>query len=333
MRDPHKESRVLRHLRIADGYLKSGNKLTKAVFRNLIEREGDLLGITEETKEKCKNKDGEIIEYLLEGYRINYINKAWTKLRDRLKEEAKKKGDIASILIIEDKHYRGYSQSFSYVVKGYSILSHIEDNKTKRRSELEIDLDKRLQTINLIDFDIKDVTSEFSKLIFGSDYPEIEKKAIALLNKKFVFELEQIMNLEEASESSQMAILTRYRNLLNTRDNILDSNYAYCLYRYAEFIKKNQASIYNTINPDSVIDWTHENCDSRERAVQITEHDPTQIINNTRYILAYANYINCKNLYSDNRLLNLYNKLLSNLLQISNSLFKADCMGCAFTGQ
>lgn len=65
MRDPHKESRVLRHLRIADGYLKSGNKLTKAVFRNLIEREGDLLGITEETKEKCKNKDGEIIEYLL----------------------------------------------------------------------------------------------------------------------------------------------------------------------------------------------------------------------------------------------------------------------------
>lgn len=73
MRDPHKESRVLRHLRIADGYLKSGNKLTKAVFRNLIEREGDLLGITEETKEKCKNKDGEIIEYLLEGYRINYI--------------------------------------------------------------------------------------------------------------------------------------------------------------------------------------------------------------------------------------------------------------------
>lgn len=330
MRDPHKESRVLRHLRIADGYLKSGNKLTKAVFRNLIEREGDLLGITEETKEKCKNKDGEIIEYLLEGYRINYINKAWTKLRDRLKEEAKKKGDIASILIIEDKHYRGYSQSFSYVVKGYSILSHIEDNKTKRRSELEIDLDKRLQTINLIDFDIKDVTSEFSKLIFGSDYPEIEKKAIALLNKKFVFELEQIMNLEEASESSQMAILTRYRNLLNTRDNILDSNYAYCLYRYAEFIKKNQASIYNTINPDSVIDWTHEICYSLERAVQITEHDPTQIINNTRYILAYANYINCKNLYSDNRLLNLYNKLLSNLLQISNSLFKADClMTCA----
>ena len=31
--------------------------------------------------------------------------------KQALKEEAKKKGDIASILIIEDKHYRGYSQS------------------------------------------------------------------------------------------------------------------------------------------------------------------------------------------------------------------------------
>lgn len=56
MRNPHKESRVLRHLRIADGYLKSGNKLTKAVFRNLIEKEGDLLGITEETKENYLGK-------------------------------------------------------------------------------------------------------------------------------------------------------------------------------------------------------------------------------------------------------------------------------------
>lgn len=326
MRDPHKESRVLRHLRIADAYLKSGNKLTKAVFRYLIEKEGDLLGITEDAKEKCKNKDGEIIEYLLEGYRINYINKAWTKLRDRLKAEAKKKGDIASILVIEDKHYRGYSQSFSYVVKGYSILSHIEDNKARRRSEWVIDLDKRLQSINLIDFDIKDVSSELAKLIFGSDYPEIEKKTTDLLNKKFVFELEQIKNLENASEGLQMSILTRYQNLLNTRDNILDSNYAYCLYRYAEFIKKNHVSINDTINSDSAIDCTHEICYSLECAVQITKDDPTQIINNTRYILAYANYINYKKLYNDNQLLYLYNRLLNNLLQIPDNIFKADCL-------
>lgn len=312
MPDLHYTHRIQRHFQIADAFLKEGGILDKQQFRQLLEDNKDDFGISDDTKSWEK-----------ESKRIAYLHNAWRKLCKKIKDEAKKRGNISNILLIDENFSKGQSQTISYVIKGYSLLS--PKTKQSKREKWERDLDSRIQSVELSDIELDNDDLGFSKLFFGVDYSIFEQKKPVFANKSFALEFDRIKQLEESSETNAVEIFNRYQKLL-AKKNISNSNLAACLAQYANFIASNWKINENLRATASINDWVKEICSSFERAIQLTENDPLLLKENTQYRLRYINYLSFRTNDGNNKSLIQADKVSANLPSLLNDLFKADCL-------
>lgn len=312
MPDLHRIIRVQRHFEIADAFLMDGGVLDKQKFRQLLEEHNDDFGITDDTKSWEK-----------ESTRITYIHNAWRKLCKKIKDEAKKRGNISNILLIDENFSKGQSQTISYVIKGYSLLS--PKTKQSKREKWERDLDSRIQSVELSDIELDNDDLGFSKLFFGVDYSIFEQKKPVFANKSFALEFDRIKQLEESSETNAVEIFNRYQKLL-AKKNISNSNLAACLAQYANFIASNWKTNENLRATASINDWVKEICSSFERAIQLTENDPFLLKENTQYRLRYINYLSFRTNDGNNKSLIQADKVSDYIPSLTNDLFKVDCL-------
>lgn len=312
MPDLHRIIRVQRHFEIADAFLMDGGVLDKQRFRQLLEEHNDDFGITDDTKSWEK-----------ESTRIAYIHNAWRKLCKKIKDEAKKHGNISNILLIDENFSKGRSQTISYVIKGYSLLS-AKTSQTKR-DKWERDLDDRIESVKLSDIALDNDDLGFSKLFFGADLPVFEQRKPVFLNKSFALEFDRIKQLEGSAEANTVEIFNRYQKLL-AKSNISDSNLATCLAQYANFIASNWEADKGLRNAFPAKDWEKEIRSSFERAISLTENAPFLRKENIQHILRYGNYLLFGTNDDVSNALIYANKVSDYIPSFANDLFKVDCL-------
>lgn len=304
-----KEPRIIRHLRIADKFLQTGQRLDKKTFIELLVREGDDFGIS-----------GTIIGDK-DKLKLAYGHKAWTKLRLRIKDEAALRGEASDILEMHDTYSKGLSQTIRYKIKGFSLFPLAE--RPLRRSD---SLDAKLESVDLSGIDIGEVDSLFARLMSGTDDTDYELTKRKFIGRKFSFDINSIEKMEADCPSSAADIFAAYHNLLDKKESVAPCDYAYLLWRYARFLAANWRTDGFFCNQSVARNWKDEICKSYEDAIHLTGNDSAHLRDNTRYLSAYTSYLLTNRDSDFKKIESYFYIMLDNLERMENDMFKADCL-------
>lgn len=211
-----------------------------------------------------------------------------------------------------------------------AAIQLVEEQKLQRINEKAPDIDwkqllhERIYSFHLSAIKLEDVDRELSKAIYGKSYTLVEKERIEIYNKKFILELNDINNVEIYEADSIKNILLRHRKLLSVKEFIIDANYAQGLYSYAKFLVLNQSS--DEILEELNLDREKEIITAFEQAIKLTESNNDKLQENTQYMLTYAQYLLKNNREDVNCVLEWVKRILENLSDISDRIFKVDCL-------
>lgn len=211
-----------------------------------------------------------------------------------------------------------------------AAIHYVEEKKLQRLNDKSSKIDwiqflhDRINSFHLSTVKLEDVDRELSKAIYGKSYTLVEKKKIEIQNEKFILELNDINNVEIADADSIKNTLLRYRKLLSVKEFIIDANYAQGLYSYAKFLVLNLPS--NAVLEELNLDLEKEILTAFEQAIKLTESNHEKLQENTYYMLAYAQYLWDRNRGDVNCVLEWVKRILENLSDISDSIFKVDCL-------